>query len=137
MNDIRGYFDTRIAEIDSKFKPWNDGFPSDNIPSTFINKSYFLLYNINSSEFLDQSMSDNYLVNLKLFFKGGRDVQTTIDESFDLANNIRVNIVKRENVFPSAFYNILPESMTFNILNGNDNSFYIEIVFELTKQNYL
>jgi len=133
MIEIRNYFAARINEVDPDFKPWNDGFAFDNIPSTFINKTYHLAYQIESTDHIDTSITDNYTISLLLFFKGYRDVQTALDKSMTLANNIRVNIISRDNVFASAFYNVKAVSMIPEALESNDNSMYITLEFELNK----
>ena len=133
MNEIRTYFSSRIKEIDPDFKPWKDGFAFDNIPSTFINKTYHLAYQIESTDHIDTSILDNYSISLLLFFKGYRDVQTALDNSMTLANNIRVNIINRNNVFSSSFYNIKAVSMIPEALESNDNSMYVTLEFELNK----
>jgi len=137
MNEIRKYLIDRVAEIDTNLKPWNDGFAFDNIPSTIRDKSFFINYEITSTQRLDTAIVDLYDVNLNLFFAGKKDVQGLIDTAFNLADNIRINVIQLNKLISTNIHAIETLSMKTIPLDNNDNSFYIEISFNFQKVTIL
>ena len=131
LSQVRTYFKSRIAEIDSDFKEHKDAFNYENIGKTVYNKAYHISYGgVDSVELLDEITDDRMNVSVKLFFKGFRDTQTALDTSMDKANLIRLNAVKRVNYYGNTnIKNIIMTTLTPEALESNDNQIIITLNF--------
>ena len=113
---------------------WKDGFNRDNIPKNILDKAYFMSYGINTVE-NGINMEDNINVQIECFFKGFRDPQTAIDDSMELCNSIRLEILSPETIYQFAEMNILginsvtqvPEPLS----TTNDNSIIVTMEFNI------
>lgn len=77
---VRPYFRSRINALE--FKEWKDGFASNNIPQTIIDRSYHLRHGTVSKR-LSSSTDIVYVIPITVnaFFKGYKDVSSGIDRA--------------------------------------------------------
>lgn len=130
ISGIREYIDDRVKEIDSDFSEWEDGFNMENIPSTLMDKSFFVEYGISSVADDKTLIIDTIEVTLRLFFKGFRNVKDALDNSMDLADNIRINILGKGNIANSDYLTAQNTGMVASQINeSNDNSLVVEMTF--------
>ncbi len=130
ISDVRSYVSARILEIDSDFREWNDGFNKDNIPSSLLDKSFFVEYGLETPDQENTFITDTIAVTLTVFFKGFRNVKVALDSSMDLADDIRINVLSKAKLGASNYLNITNLSMESSPIDeSNDNSIAIEMTF--------
>jgi len=131
----RTYFKARLGETDSDFREWPDGFNFENIPSNLFDLSYHIVPSTIVSGPLDNcSIIDAANWEVRLFFKGFRDIQETIDAALDKAHTFRVASVKPTNAFTSDpnIKNVVLNTMAFDFPDGNDNAVIVVLNFTVT-----
>lgn len=118
ISSIRKYIKSQVSAVDSDFKEWKDVFNIENIPSNIYNKSYHLIYSINSTEKLQGIITYSIGVTLTLFYKADRTVQDNFDLAMDTANDISLRVCNIHNVYE--FQEV--EDLDAAILDPNINS---------------
>ena len=92
LSKVRAYISERILNQDPSFKEWKDGFNFENIPRNIFDKSYHMEYQVPSIERGNTYNTHTVLVTLKMFYKGYRDPQASLDTAMDLSNLIGISI---------------------------------------------
>jgi len=132
ISGVRTYLSARVLEIDSDFREWDDGFNKENIPSTLLNKSFFIEYEISGVDNSENTfLTDTISTKITLFYKGFRDVKTALDTSMDLTDNIRINILSKAKIGLTSYLNITNSSVVASPIDeSNDNSIAVEMNFD-------
>jgi hypothetical protein len=133
FQDLRPYFQGRIAAADSDYQEWTDAFSEENIPDSLINKSYHLSYgDFNLSSGLQNGdFNYNGFVTLNVYFKGYAAPIDTIDSAWAKAQTIIQECCKHsQRLTQSNIKNILAQSVGVSPLGrSNDNIIRLTIVF--------
>lgn len=130
----RAYFRSRASAI-SGMKEWKDGFNTENIPGTILNKSYHISQGIVTGTKLNQNDQEmSFQVTVEIFTKGFKDVATAIDSSIELAEDYITECVTPGNRLTQStgIKNVIFESASFDPLAlTNDNSVMARLTFRV------
>jgi hypothetical protein len=109
-----------------------DGFNSDNIPETILDRAYHILVVSIAGGPINHTHQDTVSqVSLKVFIRGYRDVTEAIDSSILTLETIVKDVCKLSNRTSSVF-NVVFDGCDFNPLsNSNDNSVMLDITFSV------
>lgn len=133
LSQIRTYFNTRIAAVDSTYFEWNLAFDPNNIPRNLKNRSYYIkIGQVSSGPLGDQFVQDQAAVTLQLYFNGQRDTQSLVDTAIDEAHDIRMECVSVANAMSGTnIKNVVCNSITSETLSGSDNSVIVTLEFSV------
>lgn len=128
---IRSYFVDRILEVSPDFKEHTDAFNTENIPANALDKAFHVLCNGLSGESLDHvATNDTVSVQVRLFFRGGRDPISSLNEAQDLANSVRLQAMKPTKIkLLASIRRVFCQGFQPTALATNDNSFSILLNF--------
>lgn len=131
ISEVRSFIRSRVLEEDSAFKEWKDGFNSENIPSSILNKSYHVLIS-NPSNIVTENclVDDNISAEVKLYFKGGKNIQDALDNAMETAYNIKLRSSNPSNYTDVIKY-VSVDSVIPDPLPTNDNSILITLNYTL------
>ena len=130
--DIRNYFDTIIKTVDPTMIAWGeDLFGNDDESKPRSERYYNLIIGNNSPTREGNSFTDNFDVTLDVFASEQRDKITMFDTVYDLAMNIKSQIVFTQN------YNNVFNDVEFTLATPvedvtNDNSIKIRLNFTVS-----
>lgn len=131
LSNVRPYFRTRMNSLGySEFK---DGFASDAIPNTILNKAYHIdnqepaIVVEKGVHTVDISMP----VKVRIYFKGGREASTAIDNSWTQAQTILCDLIKPSNANTANIKTInLVSISSLPLSDSNNNDVILEMDFE-------
>lgn len=129
---VRSYLKSRISDEDSGFYEHTDGFSTGNIPTNIKSKSYFIEYQQPSNISTEGNVVlDQVTATVRLYFKGYRSVQQSIDSSMDTAHNIKLRASNISN-YSSTIKRCVGTSVTIEPAStDNDNSMVVTLGFDL------
>lgn len=129
---IKPYFRTRLYEVDSAFKEWTDGFNIGNIPANIYDKAYHIrLGGFDGGDLGGKAQFVSAPVDVRLFFKGYRNVSENIDRGLLLAEGLIAQVQDPADRLGSTLKNIKFNSMSI------DESFITNDNLILILQNYI
>lgn len=131
LGGFRAFFRTRLDSLG--YREWADGFNRSNIPSTVIDRAYFIQAGRVLSRPSNQlHHSFNYPVRIYLHLKGFRDPSAAIDQGLAEAQTILDDILSPSVRLQSdGLKDVRPSSVeVFPISESNDNAVVVEIEFE-------
>lgn len=122
LETARAYFSSR-AEAQA-YKKHYDGFATNNIPKSSLNKSYHVeafVFNGISHNQTDLNIEASCVV--RLFFKGGRDVDSTISDATIAGDDYLSDVLASENrLTQTKIKNVILNTMTIEpYAESNDN----------------
>ncbi len=116
-------------------KEWADGVNVDNIPSTLINKSYSLGQPSGDSRKLSQTdLECNFDSTIKIFFKGYRDTNTTIDNAVAVVDDLIKECLSTKKRVAHGFgiKNVFLQGFSLDTIGGsNDNIIVASVTFRI------
>ena len=116
-------------------KEWTDGVNTDNIPSTLINKSYSMGLPSGEGVKLNQHNQEcNFDTTIKVFFKGYRDTNTTIDNAVSVVDDLIKECLNPRNRLSqgNGIKNVFFNGYSFDTIGGsNDNIIVASINFRI------
>lgn len=130
----RAYIKQQILKCNADYKEINDPFGSDDISLSLIDNSYKMLFGPLSTEAVGNFHTDLVECTLEIYKKSGFDDNSDFDSIYDLAINVRNEIinplfVKNSDDFTDIiFLGIVPEA-----LPSNDKVFKILLTFQIRK----
>ena len=126
LANARSYLKTRMDGLG--FTEWRDGFATDNIPETVLDRAYHVLVeNIDGGPINHTHQTMSIQVSLKVFFRGYRDVTEAIDDSILSVETIVKDLCKVSNR-TSELLNVIFNGAAFTPLNAfNDNSVLVDM----------
>lgn len=134
MTGIKPYFKERLENLN--YREWEDGFNFENIPSNLLDRSFHIYVNFGNGVRLNmQAQEIDITVELRVFFKGYRNISEGIDRAIEGIEDIIVEVVKSENRLENnnTFKNVLLNGFFINPLNNtNDNSILVDSTFTVT-----
>ncbi len=131
LSQVRTYFQTIIAAVDSDYREWVDAFNVENIPSSVFNKSrHYEIDQVSSGPLNDRAIVDDMSVNIRLFYSGFRDVATALATAIDGAHNFRTSAVSPSNAMSGTnIKNVVCNSIRPEPLESNDNKIKVTMNF--------
>lgn len=131
LSQVRQYFRDRLNAVDSSFKEHEDGFNRENIPSTLLNKSFFIdLGDVSSQPLSDLHIQDLMATQVFLHFKGYNNIQSKIDEAYDLAHTFRIECIKPINAMTGTnIKNVVCDNINVDHIETNDNTVIVTLDF--------
>lgn len=138
ISKVRSYFNAKFLETDTGFrnKEWKDAFNIDNIPATLIDMGY----HIQPGELIstvknDHTVEDDLNTEINIWFRGYRDVQEKLDESYDIVNEFRLRCLHHENFYDNTFPQLADVNLTTSIeptfIETNDNTINYKLSFNV------
>lgn len=132
---IRTFLETQLLKIDSDFEVYDQGFENSEIGFNDFNKRYHIFYgNIQTSDANQNTTNDTVNATVTLYFKGARSATLALDDSLDIANNFRIECLKRANFTNYTFI----KKVVCNSINAepvdasNDNAIKIKLEFSVS-----
>jgi len=92
LSKVRAYIESKIKDVDSKFKRVESPFNID-VAENIADKSYFIKYDVTSSEQMQTSIKDSIYVECQFSFKSFRHGIDKYDYAMDLVNTIRMKCI--------------------------------------------
>lgn len=131
LSQVRTYFVTRIAALDSEFEEHQDAFNQNNIGAYNFNKAYHIFYGQVSSGPLNHACTDDAVTaSVALFFSGDRDPATALATAMDFAHTFRLACIKPENaMIGTNIKNVVLNSIVAEPLESNDNAIVVRLDF--------
>ena len=122
LETARAYFSSRAEAL--LYKKHYDGFATNNIPKSSLNKSYHVeafVFNGVSHNQTDLNIEASCVV--RLFFKGGRDVDSTISDATIAGDAYLSDVLASENrLTQTKIKNVILNTMTIEpYAESNDN----------------
>jgi hypothetical protein len=131
---IRTFFQNRIAEIDSDFTEHEDAFSFENIGANQLDKKYHIFYgNVTTTSSNQNTTSDVVSAQVSLFFSGYRTGAEALDSAMDVANEFRINCLRRSKYQNEVFIkNVVCQTIEAIPLNTNDNAIQVRLSFNIS-----
>jgi hypothetical protein len=130
LSSVRPYFRARLNE--KGYKEHEDGFNTNNIPSTLLNKSYHISTPSISTIKQNQDIIEmNVLVEVRFFIKGYRRPSTAIDTAISEQESMLKSILSAANRTLGNIKNVSFSGSTIEPLGDtNDNSVLVTLSFD-------
>lgn len=131
---IRTFFQNRIAEIDSDFTEHEDAFNFENIGANQLDRKYHIFYgNVTTTAANQNTTNDVVSAQVNLFFSGYRTGAEALDSAMDIANEFRINCLRRTKYAGETFIkNVVCQNIEAIPLNTNDNAIQIRLTFNIS-----
>lgn len=130
---IRTFLTDRLIEIDSDFTVFDNGFNSDQVGSDNYNKRFHIFYGSVATTTSNQNTTtDNVTATTTLYFSGSRNSTDELDSAMDIANQYRINCLRRAKYAGQTFIkNVVCQSIEAEPLETNDNAIMIKLTFNI------
>jgi hypothetical protein len=131
---VRQYLSDRLTEVDSDFLVYDATFANDFVGDNNCDKRFHIFYgNITASVANQNPTTDTINATVKLFFRGFRDSNESLDNALDLANEYRVNCLRQSKLAGQVHIKrVVCTSITAESLPSNDQQFVINLEFSIT-----
>ena len=131
---IRTYLTDRLTEIDSDFTVFDNGFNSDQLGDNNFNKRFHIFYGSVATTASNQNTTTDVVTAVvNLFFSGSRNSTDELDEAMDIANQYRINCLRRPKYAGQTFIkNVVCQSIEAIPLDTNDNAISIKLTFNIS-----
>lgn len=134
IKTVRTIFGNEIKALDSNYQEHFNPFSEDDMNRHGFDKKYKIdFYNLTGSTMNQNSTRDSLEVTVRLYRKGFLDNRSIADDLFDFANVYRMRMMK-SNQYKSQLLHIIKivcRNIAVRPVNGNDNSFIADIVFDV------
>lgn len=132
LSAVRTYFRTRMKSLG--YKEWTDGFASDNIPNTIVDRCFHMVTEtpINTITQNHTTLDLLFPMTIHFFVKGFRDPASAIDKSLELGQGIVCDIIRPSNangvtIKSVQFLDMIP----IQLAESNDNDVILEMNFNV------
>lgn len=128
LSNVKLYFRDRLDGLG--YSEWQDGFATDNIPETILDRAYHVFIESISGGPINHTHQDTESeVVVRLFYRGYRQASEAIDESISGVEAIVADVCKVANR-TATLLNVIFNTADFSPLNEeNDNSVFVEMRF--------
>ena len=92
LSKVRSYIESKIKEVDRSFKAVDTPFDID-VAENNADKSYYIKYNVVSTEQLNTHVKDSIDAEVTFSFKAFRDNTNKYDDVMNLVNTIRMKCI--------------------------------------------
>jgi hypothetical protein len=119
---VKPYFSSKL--VAAGYEEWPDGFGDDNIPSTFLDRSFHQRFISADSRGINQESFEMVLNHqVKIFIKGFGSPATAIDEGLVSCQNIVASILNFKDYTDAGIKGLFFDSFTVDPLDEvqNDN----------------
>ena len=131
ISDVRTYLKNRITDENSSFYEHTDGFNAENVPTNIKTRSFFIEYQQPSNLSTEGDLiHDQVTATVRLFFKGYRTVQQSIDSAMDTCHNIKLRASKISN-YTATIKRCTCNSVTIEPVESNDNNMIVTMEFDI------
>ena len=131
ISDVRTYLKNRITDENSSFYEHTDGFNAENVPTNIKTRSFFIEYQNPSNLSTEGDLiHDQVTATVRLFFKGYRTVQQSIDSAMDTCHNIKLRASKISN-YTATIKRCTCNSVTIEPGESNDNNMIVTMEFDI------
>jgi len=128
--DVRTYF---RAQMDTTgYEEWRDGFNTENIPSTLLDRSYHIESGVITATTSNHQVHEfNCPVTVRVYLKGFLDPVTAIDDAYVVAETILGVLLLPADRLGTCVKDVVPINITVSPLTQqNDNSVIVQLDFE-------
>lgn len=134
LKPIRSFLTDRLLEIDSDFSMLDNGFETNNVGSDNFDKRFHIFYgNVATTASNQNTTTDVVSAVVTLFFSGSRNSVDELDDAMDLANQFRINCLRRTKYSNQDFIkNVVSQSIEATALDTNDNQIMIKLTFSIS-----
>lgn len=131
---IRQFLTDRLLEIDSDFEVYDATFANDFVGDNDFNKRFHIFYgNITASVANQNTTTDVVNASVRLFFRGYRDSNESLDNALDLANQYRVNCLRMSKLIGQVHIKrVVCNSIIAEPLPENDQQFTVTLQLSIT-----
>lgn len=131
---VRQYLADRLTEVDSDFLVYDATFANDFVGDNNFDKRFHIFYgNITSSVANQNTTTDTINATVKLFFRGFRDSNESLDNALDIANLYRVNCLRQSKLVGQVHIKrVVCNSIIAESMPDNDQQFVINLEFSIT-----
>ena len=131
---IRTFLTDRLVEIDSDFTVFDNGFNSDQLGDSNFNKRFHIFYGSVATTTSNQNTTTDVVTAVvNLFFSGSRNSTDELDEAMDIANQYRINCLRRTKYSGQTFIkNVVCQSIEAEPLDTNDNAIRVRLTFNIS-----
>lgn len=132
---IRTFLENRLLAVDSDFEVYDQGFENSNVGANDFDKRYHIFYGSVATTSANQNVTNDVVTAIvTLYFQGARTSREALDDAMDLANEYRVECLKRTNYSTQTFIkNVVCSSIVAEpIADSNDNAFRISLTFSIS-----
>lgn len=98
FSQIRTYINGEISTYDNSLKEWRDAINIENIPSTDIDDTYHIGFDVSSGSSQDSFIEDSVAISVNFWKKGYNEPTDALDSLMDTVCQIRNRIVSHKNV---------------------------------------
>lgn len=126
--NIRPYVRSQLTSL--VFKEWTDGFADDNIPSSILDRSYFMTFGTASEDqtnALDVEVTQE--VEVRVYFKGFRNPQAAIDLCLPECESIIAKLCKYTDYTLAGLKQVRFQSLDLEPLQDEQNDNVVRAVF--------
>lgn len=132
---IRTFLTDRLLEIDSDFEVYDQGFESQEVGANDFDKRFHIFYgSVQASVANQNTTQDVVAATVTLYFQGARESTEALDNAMDLANQYRLNCLKRIKYAGQSFIkNVVCNSIEASPVDlTNDNSVKVQLKFSVS-----
>lgn len=131
---IRTYLSDRLLEVDSDFEVFDEAFESTSVGGNDFNKRFHIFYgNVVTTSSNQNTTQDNVTAIVTLYFNGSRYATDQLDEAMDIANEYRINCLRRTKYVGQTFIkNVVCQNIDATPLDTNDNLIQIRLTFNIS-----
>lgn len=132
---IRTFLTDRLLEIDSDFEVFDQGFESQEVGANDFDKRFHIFYgSVTASTANQNTTQDVVSAIVTLYFQGARESTEALDDAMDLANQYRLNCLKRIKYAGQSFIkNVVCDSIEATPVDlTNDNHVKVQLKFSVS-----
>lgn len=132
---IRTFLEDRLLDVDDDFELFDEAFNSNEVGSNRFDKRYHIFYGPVDTTSANQNVTNDQVTAIvTLYFKGARNSIEALDNGMDLANEYRIECLKRSNYTNQTFIkNVVCKRITpEQIASSNDNEIKISLEFSIS-----
>lgn len=131
---VRSFLADRLIEVDRDFVSHDRAFEDDSIGSNNFDKRFHIFYGDISTTSANQNVTQDVVnATVLLYFDGFRNTTQALDDSLDLANQYRINCLRRNKYANLLFIkNVVCKSIKARPLNTNANGIQVELQFSIS-----
>jgi hypothetical protein len=98
FSQIRDYINGEIITFDNSLEEWRDAVNIENIPSTDIDNTYHIGFDVSSGSAQDSFIEDSVTISVNFWKKGYNEPTDALDSLMDTVCQIRNRIVSHKNM---------------------------------------
>lgn len=131
---IRQYLTDRLLETDPDFEVYDSTFSNNFVGDNNFNKRFHIFYgNVTGTLANQNTTTDTVNATVRLFFRGMRDSNETLDEAMDIANVYRMACLRQSNLVTQIHIKrVFCNSIVAESMPDNDQHFVVNLEFSIS-----